>query len=332
MRRRRYNLEKESGVINMSLSQVTMVSLEELVSEKHQYRKFKELFNFKEVNTELKSVESAANYKGYGVDRLFKCLLLQFMEDLSDRELERYIGDSNAAKWFCDFSLTESTPDHTVFSKIRTKIGTSKLSKIFSIFRDQLRSKGYMSEVFTFVDASHLISKANLWEERDASRKKKLDKLNNEVLPKVARDKQARIGCKGGNKFWYGYKKHVSVDMQSGLINKVAITAANVTDAQGFKHVVPSQGAVYADKGYCTASAKIAAKSKGVHLGAIKKNNMKDKNFDLDKYYTKLRSPFERIFSQDNKRVRYVGIAKNQFATFMNTICFNLKRLCVLAS
>lgn len=99
--------------------------------------------------------------------------------------------------------------------------------------------------------------------------------------------------------------------MQSGLINKVAIIPANVTDAQGFRHVCPSQGAVYADKGYCISPAKIAAKSKGVHLGAIKKNNIKDKNFDLDKYYTKLRSPFERVFSQDNKRTRYVGIAKN---------------------
>lgn len=316
----------------MSSTQVTIVSLEELVNQKHQYRKFKELFNFKEIEPELKSVESGANYKGYGVGRLFKCLLLQFMEDLSDRELERYLGDSNAAKWFCDFSLTESTPDHTVFSKIRTKIGSNKLSKIFSIFRDQLRSKGYMSEVFTFVDASHLISKANLWEERDEARKQKYEKLNNETLPKVANDKQARIGCKGGNKFWYGYKKHVSVDMQSGLINKVAITPANVTDAQGFKHVCPSLGAVYADKGYCTSPANIAAKVKGVHLGAIKKNNMKYKNFDLDKYYTKLRSPFERVFSKDNKRVRYVGIAKNQFATFMNAICFNLKRLCVLAT
>ena len=251
----------------MSSTQVTMVSLEELVSQKHQYRKFKELFNFKEIETELKSVESGANYKGYGVGRLFKCLLLQFMEDLSDRELERYIGDSTAAKWFCDFSLTEQTPDHSVFSKIRTKIGASKLSRIFGIFRDQLRAKGYMSEVFTFVDASHLISKASLWEERDEARKQKYEKLNNKVLPRVAHDKQARIGCKGGSKFWYGYKKHVSVDMQSGLINKVAITPANVTDAQGFKHVVPSQGAVYVDKGYCTSPAKIAAKSKGVHLG-----------------------------------------------------------------
>jgi len=316
----------------MSSKQTTLVSLEELVSQNHQYRKFKELFNFELIESELKSVESPANYKGYGTSRLFKCLLLQFMEDLSDRELERYIGDSNAAKWFCDFSLTESTPDHTVFSKIRIKIGANKLSKIFSIFRDQLRSKGYMSEVFTFVDASHLISKASLWEERDEARRKKYEKLNNEVLPKLAHDKQARIGCKGGNKFWYGYKKHVSVDMQSGLINKVAITPANVTDSQGFKHVCPKQGAVYADKGYCTSPAKTAARANKVHLGAVKKNNMLGKNYDLDKYYTKLRSPFERVFSQDNKRVRYIGIAKNQFATFMNAICFNLKRLCVLAT
>jgi len=81
-------------------------------------------------------------------------------------------------------------------------------------------------------------------------------------LPKVARDKQARIGCKEGSKFWYGYKKHVSVDMQSGLINKVAITPANVTDSQGFKHVYPKQGAVYGDKGYCTSPAKITAKKR----------------------------------------------------------------------
>lgn len=151
----------------MSLNQITMMSLEELVNQNHQYRKFKSLFNFGVIEPELKTVESAASYKGYGVNRLFKCLLLQFMEDLSDRELERCLNDSNAAKWFCDFSLTERTPDHTVFSKIRTKIGTSKLSKIFGIFRNQLRSRGYMSEVFTFTDASHLISKASLWEERD---------------------------------------------------------------------------------------------------------------------------------------------------------------------
>jgi IS5 family transposase len=312
--------------------QINMVSLDQLVSKNHDYRKFKAIFDFEMVEEELGKIESRNNYKGYGVFRLFKCLLLQFMEDISDRELERYLGDSNAAKWFCDFDLTERTPDYSVFSKIRKKLGTNLLSKIFAIFRDQLRAAGYMSEVFTFVDASYLISKASLWEERDEARKKKYDKLNNEVLPKVARDKQAKIGCKGGSKFWYGYKKHVSVDIQSGMINKVAITPANLTDAQGFAHVLPKSGATYADKGYCTATAKIAAARRGVHLCAVKKNNMKGKNFDLDKYYTKIRSPFERVFAQDNKLLRYLSIAKNQFAEFMSAICFNLKRLVVLSA
>ena len=316
----------------MSSKQIRMVSLDQLVSAEHQYRKFNDLFDFRLASEELKKIESPANYKGYGVLRLFKCLLLQFMEDLSDRELERYLSDSVAAKWFCEFGLTETTPDYSVFSKFRAKIGTNLLSKIFSSFRDQLRSKGYMSEVFTFVDASHLISKANLWEERDEARKQKYEKLNNEVLPKVARDKQAKIGCKGGSKFWYGYKKHVSVDMQSGLINKVAVTPANITDAKGMGHVLPNGGATYADKGYCVGPARKAAARKGVHLCAIKKNNMKEKNFDLDRYYTFIRSPFERVFSQSNKRLRYLGVAKNQFAEFMNAICFNLRRLTVLTT
>ncbi|WP_323733119.1 transposase [Candidatus Bandiella euplotis] len=212
----RWNKERYSGVDYRikkrkmsSAHQIIMVCLDQLVGSEHQYRKFKELFNFGAAEQELKGIESPANYKGYGVLRLFKCLLLQFMEDLSDRELERYLSDSVAAKWFCDFDLTEATPDYSVFSRIRSKIGTNLLSKIFAIFRDQLKSQGYMSEVFTFVDASHLISKANLWEERDEARKQKYEKLNNEVLPKVAHDKQAKIGCKGGSKFWYGYKKNM---------------------------------------------------------------------------------------------------------------------------
>jgi len=119
--------------------------------------------------------------------------------------------------------------------------------------------------------------------------------------------------------------------MQSGLINKVAITPANETDAKGLEHVCPSQGAIYADKGYCTKPAKVAAAKKQCHLAAIKRNNMKGKNKDQDYWFTKIRAPYERVFAHQSKRVRYRGIAKNQFAAFMQAICFNLKRLIVLS-
>ena len=60
------------------------------------------------------------------------------------------------------------------------------------------------------------------------------------------------------------------------------------------------------------------------------KNNMKENNKDLDHWLTCIRSPYERLFSQQNRRIRYRGIAKNQFSEWMNAICFNLKRLIVL--
>lgn len=312
------------------MHQIEMVSLEELVGSDHVYRRFKDVFDFSKARAIVDGIERDDCYKGYGAFRLFQCCLLQYLEDMSDRDLERFIRENNAAKWFCGFSLTERTPDHTVFCSFRKRLGAQKLSEIFALLRDQLKSRGLMNEVFTFVDATTLISKANLWEERDAARQKQYETLNNETLPKVAHDTQARIGSKGKNKFWYGYKKHVGVDMQSGLINKVAITPANVTDAHGFRHVCPSQGAVYADKGYCIAPAVREAKRKSVHLAAIKKNNMKDKNKDKDRWYSGIRAPYERVFAQDNKRARYTGIAKNQFAAFMHAISFNMKRMIII--
>jgi IS5 family transposase len=315
----------------MKFDQIEMVSLEDLVPANHPYRKFVLLFNFKRIEYRLKKLEFNVGRDGYGIERLFKCLLYQFMENLSDRELEEALISNNVCKWFCGFRLSEKTPDHSLFGQVRARIGTEKLAKLFEVMRDQLREAGYMSEVFTFVDSSHLIAKASLWAERDRVIQERYDKLNNEILPKVAKDKEARIGCKGKDKFWYGFKRHVSVDMQSGMINKVAITPANVTDAVALKHVCPKQGAVYGDKGYCTTPARKAAGRKGVHLCAIKTNNMKSKNADLDRWHSRLRSPYERVFSKANHRARYVGVVKNQFAELMYAICFNLKRLVTVA-
>lgn len=311
-------------------SQSEFVNLEDLVCADHPYRTYKALLDLDRVTQQLADLNSLNGPKGFSIERLFMCLLLQFMEDVSDREAERFLRENTAAKWFCGFDLLDRTPDHSVFCRARKRIGTHRLSKLFAQIRDQLSAQGYMNEVFTFVDATHLISKSNLWKERDQVLKAKYDKLNNEVLPKVAVDKQARIGCKGKEKYWYGYKQQASVDMQSGLINKVAITPANLTDAKGMRHVCPDGGAVYADKGYCTEPAKKAAARKDVHLAAIKKNNMKGKNRDLDRWYSGIRSPYERVFSQRNPRVRYRGVSKNQFAAFMQAISFNLKRLRVL--
>jgi IS5 family transposase len=268
--------------------------------------------------------------KEKGVEFGLRALVLQFIEDLSDREMERFLQENLAGKWFCELGIGEKSPDHSYFGDFRKRLGTERLMNIFSHVRGSLREMGLIKEIFTFVDASQLVSKLTTWDDRDKAIKLGLEKFNNKTAGKVATDKQARFGCKGQNKYWYGYKEHASVDMQSGLINKIAATSADVTDAQGLQHVCPEDGAVYGDKGYCVNPAKITLKRKGCHDATIKKANMKDKNRHKDRWLSSIRSPYERVFAHRNKQVRYRGLKKVQFQVGIRALVFNLKRLMAL--
>ena len=75
---------------------------------------------------------------------------------------------------------------------------------VFRHVRVGLKGAGLIREVFTFVDASQLISKLSTWDERDRAIKMGLEKFNNQTAKKVANDTQARFGNKGKAQFWYG--------------------------------------------------------------------------------------------------------------------------------
>ena len=312
----------------MDINQMEIVSLEQLVPKKHSYRSLKEMLDFKRLVKSVSIKKNSFGAIGFGKERLLMCLILQFMEDSSDREFERFIAENNAGKWFCGFSLTEKTPDYTTICKFRNTIGTKQLGNLFRAVKKQMQEKNCCSEIFTFIDATALVSKLSLWNERDKAITAGYEKLNNEILPMLATDKEAKIGAKSNNKFWYGFKKHVAVDTQSGMITNVCVTSANVTDADGAKYILPEIGAVLADKGYVGAIKDIV--QRGLHAMVIKRNNMIDKNKKLDKWITKLRSPYERTFSKQNKRVRYKGVEKNQGAEYLYAIAYNFRRLLVL--
>jgi IS5 family transposase len=318
-------IEEKAWSGEMKTEQMEMVSVEQLVPEKHTYRRLKKLLDFDRIARSVSVKKQKTGAIGFGKIRLIMCLILQFMEDLSDREFERFIAENTAGKWFCGFGLLEATPDYTTICKFRNAVGTKQMGHIFAEVKRQLQKKNCCSEVFTFVDSTALISKLSLWDERDKAIAAGYERLNNEVLPEVSSDPQAKIGAKSSKKFWYGFKKHVAVDMSSGMINKVAVTAANVSDSDGARHILPKSGAVVGDKGYIGAIKEIFGR--GLHPMIIKRKNMKDKNADLDRWVTKLRSPYEGTFSKQNKRVRYRGIAKNQGAEFLYAVAYNFRRL-----
>jgi hypothetical protein len=54
---------------------------------------------------------------------------------------------------------------------------------------------------------------------------------------------------------------------------------------------------------------------------------MKEKNPEKDTFFSRLRAPFEGVFSKQNKRVRYKGTEKNHAAELLYAIAFSMKRL-----
>ena len=314
----------------MNTKQIEMVNVDSLVSLKHPYRKLKEALDFDKLIKTIKVKESDVGAIGYTIARLIMCLILQFIENLSDRQFQRFMEENNAGKWFCDFGILEETPTYSTICKFRNKLGVDEIEKLFNACREQLQEKGHMAEVFTFVDATALVSQLQMWEEKDKAISDGYEKFNNEVIEKYAKDKDVRIGAKSSNKFWFGFKKFVSVDMGSGMINKVKITKANVPDdnEEAVEAVLPSHGAVAADKGFVGAISTI--EENGCHSMVLLKNNMKSKNRDKDKFISKIRAPFEGVFSKQQKRVRYKGTDKNQAAEYLYAMAYNFRRLLVL--
>jgi len=297
-----------------------------LVPVEHPFRKLVRVIDFKILISPLRNLYSELGTTGLDVEKGFKALLVQFWEDYSDRQMEQALRENVAVKFFCGFGLTESTPVHTYFTKLRKRVGAQTLADVFNAVNKQLREKGLFGDTFTFVDASSLITKTALWEERDKAIAAGEEKLNNAVVHKYASDKDARWGAKGKNKIWFGYKRHASVDMRHGLIQKVCVTPAHVLDFQVLEQICPSQGLVFMDKLYDTKGSDIILQANNCAPATIRKKTNKAKNKALDAWHSKLRMPFEGTFSKCSKRTRYRGRTKVLFQVFAESLVHNLKK------
>lgn len=319
-------MQKMSEQTNAMLLSTEAELFNKIIGTDHPFRKLNEIINFEELTMPLRELYSDMGQTGVDVQKGLKALLIQFWEDYSDRQMEKAIKENLAVRWFCGFSLTEDTPDHTYFCKLRKRIGTKHLADTFSSINARLKSLGLFGNVFTFIDASAIISKTALWEERDQAIADGEKTLNNANVSEYAADKDARWGAKGGNDIWYGYKRHHAVDMRHGLIAKLTVTPANVLDFEVLEQICPSQGMVFMDKLYDCARANRILKAHLCASGTIRKNNNPQKNRDLDRWRSHRRMPFEGTFSKLNDRARFRGKVKVLFQCFAQAMVHNLKK------
>ena len=298
-----------------------------LVPEDHPFRRLNALLNFEEIVRPLRDLYSDMGTTGIDVEKGFRALLVQFWEDYSDRQMEKCLRENMAVKYFCGFGVLEATPAHTYFTKLRARIGSSRLADLFNAVNGLLRAKGLFGDVFTFIDASAIVTKTALWDERDRAIASGEEKLNNQNVADYAADKDARWGAKGKNKIWFGYKRHHAVDMRYGLVRKLAVTSANVLDFKTVKNICPKQGMVFMDKLFDCRETRFWLQANTAADATIRKNNNKTKNRDLDRWRSSIRMPFEGTFSKFNHRARYRGCAKMFFQCTAEAIIHNLKKM-----
>ena len=296
------------------------------IPENHPFRKLEKMIDFAELTRPLRDLYSELGTSGIAIEKGFKALLVQFWEDYSDREMEKAVRENLAVRWFCGFSLAEITPDHTYFCKLRKRLGTKNIADIFNGINEILRDKGLFGDVFKFIDASAIITKTALWEERDRAIQNGEEKLNNANVKNYAADKDARWGAKSKNNIWYGYKRHHNVDMRHGLIDKLTVTPANVPDPKALKEIITKNSMVFMDKIYDQKKAYETLKANHCHSGIIKKRNNRTKNKDLDRWKSKTRMPFEGNFSKLRKRAKFRSKVKVLMQCYFEAMTHNLKK------
>jgi len=259
---------------------------------------------------------------------MFRALLLAQLYDLSDALLEEALNDRVSFRRFVGLPLEAATPDHTTLCRFRIRlIEAGLMEKLFAEFTKQLEANGMILKRGTMVDAT-LVEAA----------------VPRPKADEEARDEDARFAKKEGKPgSTYGYKAHVGVDQDSELIRKAVLTPGNVNETTVADALISfDEAAVYGDKGYAKAERRQMLKEAGIKDGIMHKSwgggpKLTAWQLRKNKEIARIRCRVETVFAIFKKhmgyrRVRYIGLIKNQTQLLLLCFAYNLKRAAVLAA
>jgi IS5 family transposase len=278
----------------------------------------------------LAPLASPIGRPGYGVLTLFKALLLQAWYGLSDPGLEDALGDRVSFRRFVGLSWDEGTPDHSVISRFRSDLVRHGLDRlVFAAVSGQLEARGLIVKQGTLIDASLIRSAAGAPPVSAAD--------GGRVSPV---DPDARW-AKKGNKATFGYKLHVAVDGDSGLVRAAEVTSANVNDCVlGPALVQGDEAMVYADKAYDNAAMRERLARDGIGNGVMTRANkhhpvLPPEASRRNRALASVRCRVEKVFGTLKRsyrldRMRFRGLARNAGWMRLGLIALNLRRMHVL--
>ena len=279
---------------------------------------------------------------------LFKCMLLQkWFRINSDPELENQINDRLSFKKFLRLSFDRPSPDHSTFSRFRSRLSKNAMDQINSEILRQFEAQGLTINEGIAVDArivksaSRPVSNDKLKELKDKSNtpEGKLDK--NGKPKKFSRDLDSNWTVKNDIPY-YGLKEHAAVDTNHGFILATTLSPASVNDTNYLdyctvfsKHTKTPIKKVYADKGYAGKPNRDFLAENKIADGIMRKDSTTAKLTDLEternKKISKVRYIVEQYFGishlKDNaQRARFPQIDKNKFDGWYRQAAYNIAK------
>lgn len=339
---------------------------EMVVPKSHFLRQLRGLLDWEGFSQPLLEVYKGGAQVGgvpYHPSVLLRMLLLAYLYKLSERQVEEYVNDSLAAKYFLGLGVHQRAPDHSSLTVFKDRVLAKKGPQgVEELFRGVVRlagQKGIQFGKIQVVDATHSIA--------DVDAKKDQERQEGRGGGGKPRDPDASWGSKGRkrvrtiegglaqvNKAFYGYKSHMSMNTQSEIVTAVKITSGNQTDGKQFRSLVEKdqqtgvEADIYAgDKGYDDGDNHELLNSKGKH-SALCLNDYRTKKYPEGLWADIKASPEYRAglkerykIEQKNAeakrrhgldRCRYLGWRKYALQAFMTAMVMNLKRIVSLVS
>ena len=143
---------------------------------------------------------------------MLRIYLVQNLYNLSDMVTVAEVIDSRAFSDFCGVESSNQVPDGDTLGRFRNLLIENGLQeKLFAQVVSLLEQRGLILKKGTIVDSTFI--------EAPSSTKNK----------KKERDSDAH-SAKKGNVWHFGYKAHIGVDSDSGLVHTLKTTAANEHD------------------------------------------------------------------------------------------------------
>jgi IS5 family transposase len=264
----------------------------------------------------------------YPLLTLFKMLLLQQWYGLSDPGLEEAVDDRLSFRRFAGIPLDLGVPDHTTLWRFRQHLVAHGVAEaLFAEVNRQLDGHGLILRKGTLIDAT--IVKAAVTP----------PPMDQGTVSE--RDPEASWTKKNG-KSHFGYKAHIAVDEDSGIIRTAVLTGADVHDSQVATTLIQGdEAAAYGDKAYGSKALREELDRAGIKDGLMYKAARGKPLKPWQKWFNKAVSPIrggvERSFATMKqwygyRRVRYLGLARNGCHLHLMTMAINLRRALVLTA